>query len=59
VIGAEASIDSPLTAEGSGAGPGKQTGKNEKENGERDLPGARGSFPETALPQKRVGNGDK
>src|SRR5256886_9397709 len=52
VIGAETSIDSPLTAESAGAGPGKKTGEDEKDNGERDLPGPRKSFPEMALPQK-------
>jgi hypothetical protein len=50
VIGAKTSIDSPLTAEGAGAGPGKKIGEDEKHNGERNLPGERGSFPEMALP---------
>src|SRR4029077_4031650 len=59
VIVAKTSVDSPLAAESAGAGPGKETGKDEKDNGERGLPGLQGPFPETPLPQKRVGNGDK
>ena len=59
MIGAKTSVDSPLAAESAGAGPGKKTGEDEKDNGERDLPGLQGPFPETPLPQKRVGNGDK
>ena len=59
MIGAETSIDSPLAAESACASPGKNAGEGEKDNGERDLPRARRPLPETALPQKTVGDGDK
>ena len=59
MIGAETGIDSPLAAESTGSGPGKKAGEDEKDNGERDLPPARRPLPETALPQKTVGDGDK
>jgi hypothetical protein len=59
VIVAETGIDSPLTAERACTGPGKETGEGEKKNRKRDLPGLRRPFPETALPQKTIGDADK
>ena len=50
MIGIETGIDSALATERAGAGPGKKTGEDEKDNGETDLPGLQGPFPETALP---------
>jgi hypothetical protein len=59
VIGAKASVDSPLTAQSACAAPGKKTGEDEKDNGQNDLPRLWGPFLETALPEEQVGNGDE
>src|SRR5258708_1917020 len=59
VIVAETGIDSPLAAEGACAGPGEEAGEGEKKNGKRRLPRPRRPFPETALPQKAIGDADE
>lgn len=56
VIGAEASVKAPLTAEGESAGPGEKRGECEEQDRERQLPKMWRSFPEAGLPQKRVSN---
>jgi hypothetical protein len=59
MIVAETGIDSPLSAESVCASPGKEASKSEKKNGERDLLGPRGPFPETDLSQKTIGDADQ
>src|SRR5260370_9301661 len=59
VIVAKPGVDSPLAAEGECAGPGEEAGEGEKKNGKRRLPRPRRAFPETALPQKAIGDADE
>jgi len=50
VIGAKGGLESQVSSEGAGAGPGQEDGEREEEDGEGNLPGCGSSGPEMALP---------